>query len=88
MFSFFKKSVVSQPDTALAPDFGMLGTEKQQKLVDCTHKLDAILQKKESASNNGACRVCPRPLRLYASALSRWYRSKYVRAHLSGCIAL
>lgn len=46
MFSFFKKSVVSQPDTALALDFGMLGTEKQQKLVDCTHKLDAILQKK------------------------------------------
>ena len=37
MFSFFKKSVVSQPDTALALDFGMLGTEKQQKLVDCTH---------------------------------------------------
>lgn len=46
MFSFFKKSVVSQPDTAPAPDFGMLGTEKQQKLVDCTHKLDAILQKR------------------------------------------
>ncbi|MBS5145352.1 MAG: VWA domain-containing protein [Butyricicoccus pullicaecorum] len=46
MFSFLKKSAVSKSEAAYESDFGMLCTEKQKKLVDCTHKLDVILEKK------------------------------------------
>ncbi len=42
MFSFFKKADPTVSD----PDFGMLDTEKKQKLEDCTRKLDVILEKK------------------------------------------
>lgn len=42
MFSFFKKASALDK----ASDFGTLCTEKQQKLADCTHKLDVILEKK------------------------------------------
>ena len=56
MFSFFKKASASTPNTD--SDFGTLCTEKQQKLEDCTRKLDVILEKKEFASDYSTGCLC------------------------------